>query len=113
MTHGEGLAGQHAAGDNTAEQLMLLHGRKQEANSILLLGQFCNFVITVDIVDFSFGVGRQVLVEEGLQAAQKAAQTSRRGKQAICIYANASYVGEDKKKKRATATFKPFYTEEN
>ena len=53
VAHGEGLAGQHAVSNNTAEQLALFHGGQQEADGVLLIGQTDQLVVVMDVVDIA------------------------------------------------------------
>ena len=62
MTHGEGLTGQDAVGNDAAEQLALFHAGNQEADGIFLGGQSDQRVIVMDVVDLAL-----VLLQPGVQ----------------------------------------------
>ena len=68
LAHGEGLPGQSAVEDDGGEELVLGHGRQQEADAVGLADQALHHVLAVDIVDLA-AVFFQVLVQEGLQGA--------------------------------------------
>ena len=66
VTHGEGLAGQDAVGNDAAEQLALFHTGNQEADGVFLGGQSDQSVVIMDVVDLAL-VLLQILIQEGLQ----------------------------------------------
>ena len=59
MTHGEGLSGQHAVGNDAAEQLALFHGGQQEADGVVLRGQLTEILVSTE-------AGKAAAAGEGL-----------------------------------------------
>ena len=68
VTHGEGLAGQHAVGHDGLEELLLAHRGKQEAHVALLGAELAGDLIAVDVVHLTAEL-LEVLVDERLQRA--------------------------------------------
>ena len=67
LAHGEGLAGQNAVRHHRAEQLILAHGRQQEAKVARLAAQLPGHVIPVDVVDLHLWAALAVIIQKGLK----------------------------------------------
>ena len=64
FTHGKGLAGQGSVTHDGAKKIVFGNGREIEADVALLTTNTGDRLVTVDVIDTSFGSALQVIIEK-------------------------------------------------